>query len=280
VSVSALETKLLKAEQNCKLPRVLIPVHFAGQSCEMAPIANLARRFGVSVIEDASHAIGGRYREKRIGCCSFSDMTVFSFHPVKIITTGEGGMVLTNKKDFYEKLIRLRSHGITRDPSMMREQSHGPWYYQQIELGFNYRITDIQAALGTSQMSQLDQFVERRRHLAGRYQNALHDMPLTLPWQHDDTDSAWHLYVIRLKLDLLAKTHTQIFSDLRSAGIQVNLHYIPVHTQPYYQQLGFKWGDFPQAEQYYREAISLPMYYGLTDKQQDYVIDTLKKVLK
>ncbi len=280
LSVSALEKKLLRAAQDNRLPKILIPVHFAGQSCEMAPIADLARRFGVMVIEDASHAIGGRYRERKIGCCTFSDMTIFSFHPVKIITTGEGGMVLTNRQDFYEKLIRLRSHGITRDPSRMQEKSHGPWYYQQIELGFNFRITDIQAALGNSQMAQLDQFIERRRYLAGRYQNALKDMPLTLPWQQNDTDSAWHLYVIRLRLDSLAKTHEQIFSALRSAGIQVNLHYIPVHTQPYYLQLGFKWGDFPQSEQYYREAISLPMYYGLTEQQQDYVVDTLKKAME
>src|ERR1700690_1734137 len=175
MSVSALEEKLIKAERRGKLPKVLIPVHFAGQSCEMAPIADLARRFGIVVIEDASHAIGGHYRETTIGSCSFSEMTVFSFHPVKIITTGEGGMILTNRQDLYEKLVRLRSHGITRDPKLMQGESHGPWYYQQIELGFNFRMTDIQAALGTSQISQLEKFIERRRALAGRYNDGLKD---------------------------------------------------------------------------------------------------------
>jgi UDP-4-amino-4,6-dideoxy-N-acetyl-beta-L-altrosamine transaminase len=280
MSFAALEEKLIIAERAGKLPKILIPVHFAGQSCEMTPIANLARRFGVVVIEDASHAIGGHYRDIAIGSCSFSDMTVFSFHPVKIITTGEGGMVLTSRQDLYEKLVRLRSHGITRNPDQMQGESHGPWYYQQIELGFNYRMTDIQAALGTSQMNRLKKFIERRHTLADRYNMRLKDMPLTLPWQQPDTASVWHLYVIRLKLDLIQKTHAQIFSELRAAGIQVNLHYIPVHTQPYYQQFGFKWGDFPQAEQYYREAISLPMYYGLTEEQQDYVLETLQKVVQ
>jgi UDP-4-amino-4,6-dideoxy-N-acetyl-beta-L-altrosamine transaminase len=280
MSVSALEKKLITAKRTGKLPKVLIPVHFSGQSCEMAPLADMARRFGFSIIEDASHAIGGRYRETAIGSCSFSDMTVFSFHPVKIITTGEGGMIVTNRRDLYEKLVRLRSHGITRDPGLMHGESHGPWYYQQIELGFNYRMTDIQAALGTSQMSQLEKFIERRHALAGRYNDGLQDLPLTLPWQHQDAYSSWHLYVVRLKFDLMHRTHAQIFAKLRAAGIQVNLHYIPVHTQPYYLNQGFAWGDFPQAEQYYREAISLPMYYGLTEEQQNYIIDTLQKVVK
>jgi UDP-4-amino-4,6-dideoxy-N-acetyl-beta-L-altrosamine transaminase len=280
MNVQALETKFEQAERDGKLPKILIPVHFSGQSCEMAPIADVAKRFGAAVIEDASHAIGGRYRDTTVGSCSFSDMTVFSFHPVKIITTGEGGMVLTNRQDLYQKLVRLRSHGITRDPLLMEETSHGPWYYQQIELGFNYRITDIQAALGTSQMKQLTKFIERRHALAVRYNDALRDLPVTLPWQHQDAYSAWHLYVIRLKLDRINKTHEQVFTELRAAGIQVNLHYIPVHMQPYYCKLGFKQGDFPEAEQYYKETISLPMYYGLTDEQQDYVITTVKEVLR
>jgi dTDP-4-amino-4,6-dideoxygalactose transaminase len=278
MSVSALEEKLISAERAGKVPQIVVPVHFAGQSCEMAAIAGLAKRFGFKIIEDASHAIGGRYRDKSIGNCAFSDMTIFSFHPVKIITTGEGGMIVTNRRDLYEKLIRLRSHGITRDPKLMQGEPHGPWYYQQVELGFNYRMTDIQAALGTSQMKRLEQFIERRHVLAGRYNDGLKDLPLTLPWQHRDAYSSWHLYVIRLKLDLIQKTHARIFADLRTAGIQANLHYIPVHTQPYYLNQGHAWGGFPQAEQYYREAISLPMYYGLTEEQQDYVIDTLKKV--
>jgi dTDP-4-amino-4,6-dideoxygalactose transaminase len=206
-------------------------------------------------------------------------MTVFSFHPVKIITTGEGGMILTNRQDLYEKLVRLRSHGITRNPGQMEGESPGPWYYEQVELGFNYRLTDIQAALGTSQMDRLDDFIGRRRQLAGRYDEALRDMPLTLPWQHPDTASAWHLYVIGLKLDQIKKTHKHVFSEVRNAGINVNLHYIPVHTQPYYQKLGFTWGNFPASEQYYQGAISLPLYYGLTEQQQDYIIETMKQVL-
>ena len=279
MSIAALEEKLEKAAQEGKTPKIVIPVHFAGQSCEMMEIARLATRYGFSVIEDASHAIGGYYRTTKIGSCSFSDMTVFSFHPVKIITTGEGGMVLTNRQDIYEKLIRLRSHGITRDPTRMKGDTHGPWYYQQIELGYNYRMTDIQAALGTSQMKQLETFIERRRALARRYDDLLQPCPLTLPWQHQDTRSAWHLYVIRLKLDRIKKTHRQVFEELRSAGIEVNLHYIPVHTQPYYQELGFTGGMFPRAEAYYREAISIPMFSRLTNIQQDYIVDTIKKVV-
>ncbi len=280
VSVDALESKLNQAAQTNALPKVLIPVHFAGQSCEMDKIAALAKKHGIALIEDASHAIGGRYRETNVGSCAFSEMTVFSFHPVKIITTGEGGMILTNRRDLYEKLVRLRSHGITRNPDYMEGKSLGPWYYEQIELGFNYRMTDIQAALGSSQMTRLKEFVERRSVLAQRYAEALRDMPLTLPWQHPDTASAWHLYVLRLKLDKIGKTHAQVFEDLRNAGILVNLHYIPVHTQPYYRRLGFRQDDFPQAERYYKEAISIPLYTGLTDEQQDRVIDTVRKVVQ
>lgn len=280
ICVSALEKKLASAERSEKLPKVLVPVHFAGQSCEMAPIADLAKRFGITIIEDASHAIGGSYRDIKIGGCSLSEMTVFSFHPVKIITTGEGGMVLTNRRELYEKLVRLRNHGITRDPAQMKGASHGPWYYQQIELGFNYRMTDLQAALGTSQLNQINAFVQRRRALARRYNDALKELPLTLPWQNPDTASAWHLYVIRLQLDRLHKTHEQVFTELRNAGIQVNIHYIPVHTQPYYLELGFKWGNFPEAEKHYQEAISLPLYYGFSDHQQNYVIEAIRKIVR
>lgn len=280
MSVKTLEQKLEAAKRTGSLPKVLVPVHFAGQSCEMAKIAEFAKRYSLSVIEDASHAVGGRYRDTRVGSCTYSDMAVFSFHPVKIITTGEGGMVLTNRRDLYEKLIRLRTHGITRNPGFMQGESHGPWYYQQIELGFNYRMTDIQAVLGTSQMKRLDEFVERRHMLADRYNHALKDLPLTLPWQHPDTYSSYHLYVILLKLNEISKTHGQVFEELRKAGIGVNLHYIPVHTQPYYQKLGFKLGDYPEAEKYYREAISIPMYYGLTEEEQDFVIATIRRVLQ
>lgn len=280
LSIEALEQKLIQAEKVGKLPKVVVPVHLAGQSCEMEKIGALSRKYGFTVLEDASHAIGARYQGKPVGSCQFSDIAVFSFHPVKIITTGEGGMVVTNCADLYEKLIRLRTHGITRNPELMQGESHGLWYYQQLELGFNYRITDIQAALGVSQMQRLDEFVSRRRLLAERYNKLLQDLALVLPWQHPDTESSWHLYVIRLKLDKIAKTHRQVFEELLQAGIGVNLHYIPVHTQPYYQNLGFKWGDFPQAEEYYQEAISIPLYYDLTKENQDQVVAVLRDILK
>jgi len=278
LSIEALEAKLAQAQG--KLPNVVIPVHLAGQSCDMESIAPLAEKYGFRVIEDASHAIGAQYQGKPVGCCEYSDMAVFSFHPVKIITTGEGGIVVTNQDELYQKLIRLRTHGITRDPNLMTESSHGGWYYQQLELGLNYRITDMQAALGASQMQRLEIFVDRRRRLAQRYNKQLQDLPLTLPDQHPDTNSSWHLYVIRLQLDQIQKTHQQVFDELREAQIGVNLHYIPVHTQPYYQQFGFKWGDFPEAEQYYREAISIPLYYGFTEADQDRVIKTLREILR
>ena len=279
LSIGELEKKLTKAAKQRCLPKVLIPVHFAGQSCEMEKIFSLSQQYGFKVIEDASHAIGGKYQGKAIGCCEFSDMTVFSFHPVKIITTGEGGMILTDRQDLYEKLMRLRSHGITRNPDLMQGESHGAWYYQQLDLGFNYRMTDIQAALGTSQMQRLDEFVTRRRYLVQRYDRLLQDLPIILPYQHCDTESSWHLYVIRLNLDKINKTHRQIFEELRGAGIGVNLHYIPVHIQPYYQNLGFQSGDFPEAEKYYQNAISIPLYYGLTDQEQDEVITKMYEIL-
>lgn len=279
LSVDQLEQKLIAAERLGTLPKVVVPVHFAGQSCEMDRIAELAQKYGFLVLEDASHAIGARYKGQPVGSCQYSDLAVFSFHPVKIITTGEGGMVVTNRADLYEKLIRLRTHGITRKPELMQGKSHGLWYYQQLELGFNYRMTDIQAALGTSQMQRLDKFVSRRQQLAQRYDQYLQVLALTTPYQHLDTNSSWHLYIIRLQLEQVTKTHRQVFESLRNAGIGVNLHYIPVHSQPTYKQLGFQWGDFPQAEQYYREAISLPLYFGLTEEDQDRVVKTLRDVL-
>lgn len=280
LSVEALERKLVLAETQRKIPKVIVPVHFAGQSCEMERIAALAHKYKFQIVEDASHAIGAKYQGNPVGSCQFSDMTVFSFHPVKIITTGEGGMVLTNRRDLYEKLIRLRSHGITRNPDFMQGESHGAWYYQQLELGFNYRMTDIQAALGTSQMQRLNEFVERRRFLAKRYDKLLQDLPLTLPWQHPETNSSWHLYTIRLNLGKIDKTHRQVFDRLRQAGIGVNLHYIPVHTQPYYQNLGFQWGDFPEAERYYQDTISIPLYYDLKEREQDMIIASLQEILR
>lgn len=280
MSADKLEKKLISAKRQGRLPKVVIPVHFAGQSCEIDKIFELSKEYGFSVIEDASHAIGGKFQKAPVGGCRFSDMTVFSFHPVKIITTGEGGMVLTNSRNFYEKLVRLRSHGITRDPALMEGESHGPWYYQQIELGFNYRMTDIQAALGASQMERLDEFVRQRHRLAKRYDEAFAALPLTLPYQHPDTYSAFHLYVIRLQLDRIGKTHRQVFEELRASGILVNLHYIPVHIQPYYRKRGFSAGDFPEAEKYYREAISMPLYSGLAESDQDRVICGLREVLQ
>lgn len=280
MSVERLEEKLEQAERDGKLPKVVIPVHFAGQPCDMEAIGRLAGRYGFTVIEDASHAIGGRYKNEPVGNCRHSAMTVFSFHPVKIITTGEGGMVLTNSPELHERLLRLRSHGITRDPALMAGESHGPWYYEQIELGFNYRMTDIQAALGVSQMTRLDEFVARRHQLAKRYDEDLAELPLTLPWQHPDTWSAFHLYVVRLNPGTIRKSRRQVFEDLRGRGILVNIHYIPVHTQPFYRATGFTDGDFPEAEQYYREAITLPLYAGLAEGDQDRVINALREFLR
>lgn len=276
----ALARKLEQAEREGRLPKVVVPVHLCGQPCNMHAIYNLAQRYGFKIIEDASHAIGGRYQGSPLGNCKYSDITVFSFHPVKIITTAEGGMALTNNAALAEKMALLRSHGITRDPAQMTHESDGPWYYQQIELGFNYRMTELQAALGVSQMERLDQYVDRRHQLAVRYDNLLAALPVTRPWQHPDSYSGLHLYVIRLQLDKISRSHREVFDSLREQGIGVNLHYIPVHTQPYYVRMGFKQGDYPQAENYYREAISLPMYATLNGAQQDVVLNALKKALQ
>jgi UDP-4-amino-4,6-dideoxy-N-acetyl-beta-L-altrosamine transaminase len=272
----ALESKLERAEQAGRLPKVVVAVHLCGQPCDMARIHALSQRYGFRIIEDASHAIGGKYKNEYIGNGCYSDITVFSFHPVKIITTAEGGMALTNDEELASRMNLLRSHGITRDPDLMTHAADGPWYYQQVDLGFNYRMTDLQAALGVSQMDRLDQFVARRHELARRYDSLLKDLPLTTPWQHPDSYSGLHLYVIRLQLDQICHTHRQVFESLREQGVGVNVHYIPVHTQPYYRKMGFKMGTFPDAEQYYAEAISLPMFQGLTDAQQDEVIGALK----
>lgn len=275
----ALEAKLIIAESENKLPKVLVAVHLCGQSCDMQTIFKLSQRYGFKIIEDASHAIGGKYKKQYIGNCCFSDITVFSFHPVKIITTAEGGIALTNNDYLAQKMTLHRSHGVTRDKRHMTNKPDGPWYYQQIALGFNYRMTDLQAALGISQMGRLDEFVARRKELANRYDRLLSGMPINLPMQHSDSCSALHLYVIRLKLDQINRSHRQIFEFLREKGIGVNLHYIPIHTQPYFQNIGFKDVHFVQAENYYKEAISLPIYYGLTDKQQDEVVQILTEAL-
>lgn len=274
-----LESKLAKAEKEGKLPKVLVAVHLCGQPCDMAAIHALAIRYGFKIIEDASHAIGGKYKDEFIGNGRYSDITVFSFHPVKIITTAEGGMALTNSDELAVQMALLRSHGITRDAAKMTHEPDGPWYYQQVGLGFNYRMTELQAALGVSQMQRLDTYVARRHVLADRYDQLLHDVPVRTPWLHPDGYSGLHLYVIRLNLDKIDKTHRQVFECLRDEGIGVNLHYIPVHMQPHYKRMGFKVGDFVEAERYYAEAISLPMFQTLTEGQQDEVVAALRKVL-
>lgn len=279
LSPAALAAKLEVAEREGKLPKVVVAVHLCGQPCDMQAIAELARRYGFKVIEDASHAIGGKYQGEFIGNCRYSDITVFSFHPVKIITTAEGGMALTNDAALAESMALLRSHGITRDPQQMTHEADGPWYYQQIGLGFNYRMTELQAALGVSQMERLDQYVARRHQLAERYDKLLADLPVDTPWQHPDSYSGLHLYVVRLQLDKLSTTHAQVFAALREQGIGVNLHYIPVHTQPHYQRMGFQAGDFLEAERYYAEAISLPMFQTMSEQQQDVVVAALNKIL-
>jgi UDP-4-amino-4,6-dideoxy-N-acetyl-beta-L-altrosamine transaminase len=275
----ALAQKLLLAKERGRLPKIVVAVHLSGQPCDMKALHELSMRYGFKLIEDASHAIGGRYDGKPIGNCQYSDITVFSFHPVKVITTAEGGMALTNSDELASRMALYRSHGITRDPLKMTHEPDGPWYYQQIELGFNYRMTELQAALGVSQMHRLDSFVARRHALAKRYDDMLHGLPLTTPWQHPDGYSGLHLYIIRLKLDQVSVTHSEVFAKLRESGVAVNLHYIPVHLQPYYQRMGFKVGDFSQAELYYSDAISLPMYPLLTDDQQDIVVNALTQAL-
>lgn len=275
----ALEEKLAQAEREGRLPKVVIPVHMCGQPCDMGAIHELGQRYGFRIIEDASHAIGGKYRGEFIGNSSYSDITVFSFHPVKIITTAEGGMALTNDPELANSMTLLRSHGITRDPSQMSCSIDGPWYYEQIGLGFNYRMTDLQAALGVSQITRLDDYVAHRHRIARCYDEMLAGLPVHTPWQHPDSYSGMHLYVIRLALEKIRPNHRQVFESLVKQGIGVNLHYIPVHTQPFYRRLGFCEGDFPEAERYYTEAISLPIFPGLTAARQKQVVTALTEAL-
>jgi UDP-4-amino-4,6-dideoxy-N-acetyl-beta-L-altrosamine transaminase len=279
LSPTALAAKLERAEREGKLPKIVVPVHLCGQPCDMAAIAALAQRYGFKVIEDASHAIGGRYRDAPIGNCAYSDITVFSFHPVKIITTAEGGVAVTNDAALAAKMALYRSHGITRDSALMTHAPDGDWYYQQVALGYNYRMTELQGALGVSQIERLGQYVSHRHVLARRYDTLLARLPLTLPWQHPDSYSGLHLYPVRLQLDSVPQGRRAVFDALREQGIGVNLHYIPVHTQPYYARMGFVADDFPESMAYYREAISLPMYQGLTFELQDRVVAALEAAL-
>jgi len=276
LSPDALEEKLKYAEHEGRLPKVVVPVHLCGQSCDMARIHELGRRYGFAIIEDASHAVGGRYKSAPVGNCRFSDITVFSFHPVKIITSAEGGMALTNDAVLAERMALARSHGVTRDPNLMTHEPDGPWYYQQVELGYNYRMTELQGALGLSQLDRLDAYVARRHTLALRYDNALASLPVTTPWQHPDCYSALHLYVLRIAQ---SARRLAVFNMMREQGVGVNLHYIPVPSQPYYQRMGFRAGDFPKAEAYYAQAMSLPMYPTMSEEQQDHVIASLERAL-
>ena len=279
MSVDTLAAKLEIAKIEGKLPKVVIPVHLSGQSCDMRSIHVLGKKYGFKIIEDASHAIGGKYLGEPVGNCKYSDITIFSFHPVKIITTGEGGMALTNDLFLANKMMRFRSHGITRVPEEMTCQPHGQWYYQQLDLGFNYRMTDMQAALGLSQMKRIDEFVSKRHEIAKKYDELLADCWLTLPFQHSDSYSSFHLYIIRLKTNETKFSHRDIFDRLRSHGILVNLHYIPIYKHPYYEAIGYDKDDFPEAESYYSEAISIPMYATLTESEQQFVVDSIKKPL-
>ena len=279
ISTTELQKKLEEAKRNNLLPDVLIVVHHSGQSCDMRTISEFARHYRFRVIEDASHAVGTEYGGEPVGNCRFSDVVIFSFHPVKIITTAEGGAALTNDRSVAESMRRLRSHGVTRDSSLFESDEYAPWYYEQIELGFNYRITDLQAALGLSQLKRLKTFVHRRRELSDRYDELLAEFPLSVPAQTADGESARHLYVVRLDLRKLNVSRRQVFEQLRANGIGVNVHYIPIHMQPFYQRLGFRQGDFPEAERYYEEAISLPLFASLKHEEQDLVVESLADAL-
>jgi UDP-4-amino-4,6-dideoxy-N-acetyl-beta-L-altrosamine transaminase len=275
MSVERLAEKLERAEREGRLPKIVVPVHLAGQSAEMREIAELARRYGFRIIEDASHAVGASYGNGPVGDCRHSDIAIFSFHPVKIITTGEGGMAMTNNAELARRMQLLRTHGVTREPDQMEHAPDGGWYYEQLELGYNYRMTDIQAALGTSQANRLDELVQRRRQLARRYDESFADAPLARPWQHPDAASSWHLYVIRVA----AAQRRRMYEQLRGRGIGVNLHYMPVYRQPYYSRIGFDQAEFPESERYYSEAITVPLYPALSDDEQDQVIHAVKDVL-
>lgn len=280
MSVPRLREKLTRAKKASRLPKVVVPVHFAGQPTEQEQIWELAQEYGFRVLEDASHAIGASRNDEPVGSCRWSDIAVFSFHPVKIITTGEGGIALTNNDELFDRMALLRTHGITRDTKRLREPVPGPWYYEQQYLGFNYRMNDIQAALGLSQLRDLEVFLNKRRELARRYDALLADLPVQPQGQLPGSLSAYHLYPLRIDIKGCLTSRREVFDSLRASGIGVNVHYIPVHTQPYYRDSGFREGDFPEAENYYAEAITLPLFPGLSREHQDYVVKQLRSALE
>ncbi len=279
ISIEVLQQKLAIARKNNQLPAVIIAVHFAGQSCDMQAIYKLSQEYGFKIIEDAAHALGADYQNHKIGSCRYSDISIFSLHPAKMITSGEGGLILTNNRTLADKVTLLRTHGISRDRSLMKGEPHGDWYYQQLELGYNYRVSDIQAALGLSQLTRLDEFVARRREIADYYNKQLNTLPVTIPQQNSDCQSSWHLYVIALALDKISKTRKQVFDELRQHNIGVHVHYIPVHTQPYFVNMGFKEQDFPNSISYYQQAITLPVFVDLRNETIDYIIHTLSEII-
>lgn len=275
ISISQLEEKLAKAKIKGRLPKVLIPVHFSGASCDMQKIRSLANEYGFGVIEDAAHGLGGSYLEGKIGSCEYSDITVLSFHPVKSMTTAEGGAVLTNCPTLNKQILLYAKHGVTRDPDLMQSESDGPWYYQQVALGYNYRLSDLHSALGISQLKKLDGFVVKRRELVANYNSKLADLPLLLPQAEELHNSAWHLYMVELQ----RHDRRAVYEKLHAGGIGVNVHYIPIHMQPFYQSMGFRKGDFPNSEKFYHNALTLPLFPSMTADDQDRVIQALNEVL-
>ena len=277
MSVISLEEKLILAKKKGNLPKVVIPVHLSGKSCDMERIHDLGREYDFKIIEDASHAIGASYKNQKVGSCSYSDITVFSFHPVKIITTCEGGMCMTNDGDLYNLLLRYRSHGITRHSEEMKNKPDGLWYYEQLNLGYNYRLNDLQSVLGISQMQKLDSFVKERNIIATSYNGLFSRSQIDLPKIKSENYSSWHLYIIRINSNNNGLNRNFVFEKLRNNGVYVNVHYIPIYRHPYYQKMNFKLKDYPEAEKYYKEAISIPIFPGMTSEQQEKIISIISE---